>query len=233
MSIRYPDIPHSPTGLTVEIHTNTGTGELQRRALVAGIVDLTGVAYSRQLEASAGGPLRDGTIKQLYASEGKSREVRRTMNAIMGAYGAYYAVHSPDNPTQIDGLANLHATEPVFDHDDIYLDPDYDVFYLSNLLARQPKRGIGSAVLHAALLRKSAIDTCVLDGFGMLDEQGHDQNPINQWYERLGFVNRGRVGDLTLGDQKIPAVRYIAESIGEVRQNLETMYPALKTYVRE
>ena len=214
--VLYRGILPEAGGLVVERFANYSQAGLMDLAL--SIAQLRINAYSQQLEPP-NGPLPRGHIAKVLTPETEAAVSRRSSARVLGQYGAVFIGHPANDPTNICGLVSLLP----FDAEDQEGNTSY-CQYIPDILAHPAGQGIGSAVLHAAAVSdgyRHPDGTCFLDGYR--------DSPVNNWYERLGFVRGPQVDVIQFGDIGIPTDRYGVSCLRSIIPILESAHPALQS----
>lgn len=217
--IHYPDIHVGPENGELVFERLVAGEELHDPVLMTAIDGLKAVAYARQLEGSGENMLRPGTM-EAWRLEMKQRRNMAAPPARTMPGSTAWITRSPSDRLQLDGIVRTRLMQPVYDPESIVDVEDDDRIYINDIIARDSRKGVGSAALHAAIHTLWEGDQLWLDGY--------KGSSVNEWYKRIGFRKVGMGGDVQIGDQSLETERFVGIT-GAIREALEKKHPALKT----
>jgi hypothetical protein len=214
----YPAIEHGGRPLRVEHSTDPGIV----LPLVPEIIRVTGQAYAAQHE-EAEQRVPHGTFEHHYDPNDPGFGTYIATRALMFVLGGgvYHLVRNTDNAEKLDATAHTIV-------DDM---GDCDI---KEIMAYPPRKGLGSAMLYAAL-RPCLDDPDCYNGEGSAKLEAIRGSSVNTWYESIGFESSDiPKGSMTVGEYSLPLVDYaVPEHIGVrgVLERLENKHPELRSAV--
>lgn len=163
-------------------------------ALTPAILGLIVDSYSAQFEGQ-GKPLPKGAFASKYDTpEALERFQNTRIPRTYDRGGSYYAIHEPNTNNRLAAtLKALPGTE---------IEDDFEGMACVGEILTHPARqhqGLGSALLLTYFTHASATNPeagVVLDAY--------DNNPVNEWYKKLGLVDGGPSGAVELDGYELP-----------------------------
>src|SRR2546421_733969 len=190
--------------------------------LTPAIVGLVARSYGPQFEQPAG-PLPPGVVAAHYDS-GNSVHLDAMRSRVLTTAargGEYHIIRRPNEPSQLVGLVRTVRRSSGWCHiGDILVDPG------SPRTSYGQKKGYGSALLHASLLR--------YDPAQLADLEGYDGSPVNNWYRSLGFREGAPCDSWFIGGYELPMSEYQTPenvAVGGIMRNLARKRPELEHFV--